>query len=673
MPFVYRSLTLNKLAVIGAGSIGPDIALHFARNFAPHGVELVLVDVAESALLRAREKLERKVDRAVSTGSLSAQQAVRVKGSISYTTDYQRIAGAHLVLEAATEDLTVKRQIFGQIEQICDDDCILMSNSSHMPPEEIFGLLREQSRCLVAHYFFPAERNPIVEVVPGAQTDPALTALLMGLYEEIGKAPIEVKSSFGFAVDPIFEGLVQCAILCRESGLGNEREIDAVAVRALGMGIGHFTAVTLANGNPITDHGLEEMHTRIMPWFRSPPSLKEKVRLGQARWDIAERGETVVVAEDREQRIRDEYLGCYFGLAAFIMDLGIVDIDDLNMAVHIALDMRAPFTLMNEMGLEQVYGLVSAFCARHPGFPMPKSLDRARSAGGWVLSDVVRTQSGDVTVLKIRRPRSLNALDTGVVRALRQRLAEAEADKSVTAVVITGHGTKAFVSGSDIGMLAACTSAEDGYRASRAFQDMTVQIEQMRKPVVCALNGLALGGGLELALACHGRVARHGMKVLAGLPEARLGVVPGGGGTQRLPRLIGVDAASRLLRTASSVSSDESLAIGLVDELVDTGPVDAAVSLARRMVRDPGLRKPLPQGPIACPDELPAVDIGYLSRCIDGLLVEAIVGGARSTLAEGLELEARLTGRCIETEDARIGISNFIQNGAHSRAAFVHR
>lgn len=673
MAFDYKSLSLRKLAIIGAGHIGPDIALHFARNLASQGVEIVLIDIVEDALVRAREKFERKVDRLVERGNLAADLAARVKGSIAYTTDYGSIAGANLVLEAATEDEAIKHRIFEQVERICDDRCILLSNSSHMQPEEIFVHLRNKTRCLVAHYFFPAERNPIVELVPGELTDPALTAFLMDFYESIGKAPIQVRSSYAFAVDPIFEGLVQCAIQCREAGLGNEKEIDAVAVRTLGMGIGHFSIISSANGNSITDHGLDEMHTRLMPWFRSPPSLKERVRLGQARWDIAERGETVTVSEEKERLIREQYLGCYFGLASFIMDLGIVDIDDLDMAVGIALDMRPPFTTMNAMGLEQAHALVSAFCAKHPGFRMPKSLERARAEAGWQLSNVVRAKVGDVAVLKIRRPRSLNALDAGIVRSLERLLREAEQDASVAAVVITGHGNKAFVSGSDIDMLAACRTAADGYRVARAFQAMTVQLEQMRKPVVCALNGLAFGGGVELALACTARVARAGLKVLARLPEPNLGIIPGGGATQRLPRLIGVEAAARLLRTASPVSSDEALALGLVDDLVDGNPLEAAVSLARRLASKPGLRKALPQGPIPCPKELPAVDLGHLSRRIDGLLVEAIVGGARGSLADGLELEANLAGRCLETEDARIGLSNFVQNGTRSPAAFVHR
>ena len=140
MAFDFKSLSLRKLAIIGAGHIGPDIALHFARNLASNGAEIVLIDIVDDALVRAREKFERKVDRLVERGSLAAELAARVKGSIEYTTDYGRIAGANLVLEAATEDEAIKHRIFEQVERICDDHCILLSNSSHMQPEEIMLL-----------------------------------------------------------------------------------------------------------------------------------------------------------------------------------------------------------------------------------------------------------------------------------------------------------------------------------------------------------------------------------------------------------------------------------------------------------------------------------------------------------------------------------------------------
>jgi enoyl-CoA hydratase len=324
------------------------------------------------------------------------------------------------------------------------------------------------------------------------------------------------------------------------------------------------------------------------------------------------------------------------------------------------------------MGMEKSHALVAKFCAAHPDFRMPQSLLRARTEGGWKLSHVKRLRSGDVTVLKIRRPRVLNALNGSVVDSLKDCLRQAEADPAVSAVVITGHGTKAFVSGADIDALANCRTADEAYRFSRNFQMLTEQIEAMHKPVVCAFNGLAFGGGVELALACDARVARTGLSPLAGLTEATLGIIPGGGGTQRLPRLIGVDAAARLIRTGAPVSSDEALKLGLVDELADD-PLETAVALAKQLAAGTKKAKQLPQGKIDCPAQLPAVDIGYFSRCIDALLCQAIVEGAQGTLAQGLELEARLVGRCMETEDAKIGIENFKRAGARSKAVFVHR
>ena len=120
---------------------------------------------------------------------------------------------------------------------------VLASNSSHLEPEAIFAELGDRSRTLVIHYFFPAERNPVVEIVPGADTSSDLTASLMKFYEAIGKVPIEVKSRYGYAIDPIFEGLFQAAALLVEDGAGTTKEVDAVAARALGLTVGPFTAM----------------------------------------------------------------------------------------------------------------------------------------------------------------------------------------------------------------------------------------------------------------------------------------------------------------------------------------------------------------------------------------------------------------------------------------------
>ena len=672
MSYQFKTIEISKITIIGAGNIGPDICLHFAKVFAADGVKMVLVDIAQSALESAKARIEKKVASGVRVRAFRPDIAEQMLASISYTNDYANITGSDLVLEAATEDEGIKDAIFQQVDAICDKDAIFLSNSSHMRPEVIFRNTSNPGRCLVAHYFFPAERNPIIEIVPGTDTDEILTANLLGMYEAIGKVPMEVASSYGYAIDPIFEGLFQNAILCLEKGYGTVKEIDRVSMDVLGCGVGPVTAVTLAGGNEITDHGLDEMHTQALPWFKSPRLLKELIAKGE-RWDIASKGDVIEVSADKAEHLSDQVVGAFCALASYIADLGICDISDLDKACEIALVIKPPFSMMNEMGIDKVYNIVEAWCADNEGFPIPKSLAAARDAGGWKLSNVTRKTQGNVAVLTIKRPKVLNAVDTTVLAELREKFSQAENDPAIVGTVLTGFGVKAFVSGADINDLAACKTAEAGYDNSQNFQKVCNFVEALSKPVVCAWNGFAFGGGAELAMACTERVCKAGMKIATCQPEVNLGFIPGAGGTQRLPRLVGIDKAAEILRTARPVSSSEAVEIGLAREEVEGDLVDAAAMLVRQ-IADGSVRVPaIETGPLADVGEPEDLDIGFHSRKIDSILVNAIYAGAKMTLAEGLELESRSFGKCIETKDMWIGLENFMSNGAGTKAPFTHQ
>lgn len=672
MSYQFKNIELSKITIIGAGNIGPDICLHFAKVFAADGVKMVLVDIAEAALDSARARIEKKVASGIKVRAFRPDLAELMLDNISYTSNYANIAGSSLVLEAATENEAVKDAIFKQVDAICDEKTIFLSNSSHMRPEVIFRNTSNPGRCLVAHYFFPAERNPIVEIIPAADTDPSLTSNLLGMYEEIGKVPMEVASSYGYAIDPIFEGLFQNAILCLQKGYGTVKEIDKVSMDALGCGVGPVTAVTLAGGNEITDHGLDEMHTQLLPWFKSPQLLKEQIARGE-RWDIASKGDMIEVAAAKEAHLRDQVVGAFCALASYIADLGIVDISDLDKACEIALVIKPPFSMMNAMGIDKAYAIVAAWCADNDGFPMPKALTAARAAGGWKLSNISRKTLANVAVLTIKRPKVLNAVDTTVLAELREKFTEAENDPAIIGTVLTGFGIKAFVSGADINDLAACKTAEAGYNNSQSFQQVCNFVEALKKPVVCAWNGFAFGGGAELAMSCSARVCKAGMKIAACQPEVNLGFIPGAGGTQRLPRLVGIDKAAEILRTARPVPSSEAVAIGLARAEVEGDLVDAAAALVKQIADGSVVVPAIETGPLAGVGEPVDLDIGYHSRKIDSILVNAIYAGAKMTLAEGLELESRSFGKCIETEDMWIGLENFMKNGAGSKAAFIHR
>ncbi|MGD8535229.1 MAG: 3-hydroxyacyl-CoA dehydrogenase family protein, partial [Candidatus Aminicenantes bacterium] len=216
---------ISKIGVVGSGNIGPDIALYFSKVLHKQGVPVIVVDIAENALKSGAARVKGKLGRGVRTGSFRQEEVDSMVANISWTSDYSQLSGADFVLEAATEDREIKNKIFAEVEKICPETAIFASNSSHMEPEVIFAELKNKKRCLVIHYFFPAERSIIVEIVPGKDTASEITDFLMKFYEQIGKAPIRVKSRYGYAIDPIFEGLFLAAALLVEKGIGTVKQM----------------------------------------------------------------------------------------------------------------------------------------------------------------------------------------------------------------------------------------------------------------------------------------------------------------------------------------------------------------------------------------------------------------------------------------------------------------
>lgn len=672
MPITVNGRTIRKVAVIGSGNIGPDIALHFAQSLAPAGIEVVVVDVVQAALDAGRDRTAKKVGKQAEKGKLKPEAAAAITGSIEWTTDYARIADADLVVEAATEDETLKHRIFGQVESRVRPDAVLTSNSSHMEPEVIFQGLAHKGRAACVHYFFPAERNIVVEVIPGAETEPGTAAFLMRFYEQIGKMPIAVKSRYAYAVDPIFEGLFNAAALLVEEGAGSVKEVDETARKALGQGVGPFSAMNLTGGNPLTHHGLDVEGRKIMPWFKSPRILAQKVA-DKTAWEVAGRGEKVEVPADRAKRIADDMIGAYFGLVSEVLDSGIVSLSDLDAAVETALVIKPPFRFMNELGVDKALALVRSYASRHDGFKVAGALAKQAASGKpWPVSFVLREDAGDVAVVTIRRPAVLNALNAEVLRQIHDAFDGIAKDPRIVGAVLTGFGTRAFVSGADVNELASLPDGEAMKKHALAGQEAANRIERLGKPVVCAMNGLAFGGGNEIAMACTMRVARKGQKVFAGQPEPKLGIIPGLGGSQRLPRWIGLPAAWTILRNAGPISSAKALELGLIAEEVDGDVRDRAVALVREIASGKVKPRPIEAGPMEVPASLPDVDIGPLSKAIDAILQRAILEGARMPIEKALVHEAEMLALCHGTRDMRIGLDNFVKNGPKAAAQFVN-
>ncbi|SMB94545.1 enoyl-CoA hydratase/isomerase family protein [Deinococcus hopiensis] len=240
-------------------------------------------------------------------------------------------------------------------------------------------------------------------------------------------------------------------------------------------------------------------------------------------------------------------------------------------------------------------------------------------------------QHGPLVVLTVSRPKALNALNADTLSELSQAVELVMEDPEVGALILTGDGDRAFVAGADIGELSQLGDVYAGRELSLAGQDVMHQIANLPIPVIAAINGFALGGGLELALACDVRVAAPGAKL--GLPEVSLGLLPGFGGTQRLARLIGAGRALDLMLTGRQLTAGEALDMGLVNYVADNA-LTKAREVAEQMVKN---------APIAL-----------------SLVKEAVRRGLDTTLEAGLEVEADLFGLLVATKDFREGTSAFL-------------
>jgi len=674
MAFTFRGYKIGKVGIIGSGQIGPDIALHFLKSLYQFDVQVVVVDIAEDALAKGKAKLLKKVDKGAETGAFKPKQVDGMKSHVLFTSDYGELKSADLVIEAATEDLPLKRRIFKQVESLVRREAILASNSSHLEPERIFEECAHKGRTLCAHYFFPAERNPAMEIIPSKDTKPEVTDLVMRLYEYIGKIPFKVRSRYGYAVDPVFEGLCLAGIQIMDAGVGTTKEIDTVSSKCLGLRVGPFTGQNLTGGNPISAHGLSQMHDRINAWYRVPERLQQMVD-AKSDWEVPGRGEKIEVPPDREKLIADEMLGAYFGMVCEMIDAGIITVSDYDLLLGVSLDINPPFTYMNAMGVDKALNLLKAYSKKYPAMPVSKALsDQAASGKPWEILDVLYEKKGDVAVITIRRPKALNALNSKVFSELTGYIDKIKSDPEIKAAVITGFGNKAFVAGADIKEMAGLTNPAEGEAFARKGQIVTMELQTMGKPLVAAMNGFALGGGIELAMCATARVAPKGLAFFTGQPEVNLGLIPGMGGTQRLPRIVGFERAAEMVRTANPISSDKAYEYGLVNELVEDDVLARAIQLAREIAEGKTKVKLMEMGPLAdAPESLPDIDIGHHSKAIDRLTVAAILEGAKLTLNEGLKAEARWFGQCWTTEDNRIGLTTFVEKGAKVKAEFVHR
>jgi enoyl-CoA hydratase/3-hydroxyacyl-CoA dehydrogenase len=642
----------KEVAIIGAGTIGPDIG-YYLKSALPD-IKLLLVDVIEEPLKKAEKRLSGYTNKSVERGKMKEDHAKRVLNNIIYTTDYAEIRNADLVIEAATENIPLKQKIFSQVEGVVAKDTIITSNTSSIPADRIFTKMEKPERATITHFFAPAWRSLPVEVIVWDKVSQEVVEYLLWVFAITGKVPIITDNAICFMLDRIFDNWCnEAAYLLNNATAG---EIDQVAEEFVSAG--PFYVLNLANGNPI----VFETNTLQMEEGKhyQPASILPSVK----KWQTKKPGVKLYIPENVRNIVRDRLLGITFSQSFDIIDQGIGTLEDLNFGCQVALGFhKGPMDTMRDLGEDEVNRVIKLFKKERKGFPGPKkSYSTYQHFKRYVLVDEIN----GVKVITIRRPQALNAISDDVNDEIIGVLKTYKNDPKTKGFILTGYGTTAFSAGADIGKFPQMLGdKEASAQYARDCAKVQLFMDQIDKPIVAAINGFVMGGGLEVTLRCHSMVAVKNARFQ--FPEITLGLMPGMGGCivpyRKWPT--GAKVFHEMLCFAKPINAKEAADIGMVSKLADSyyEMIQEAVKEVNRLE---GKIKRIPDGKIEIPGiefpEEPMAGKLCLSKEAVSVVVKTIQKGAATyQFADALEIGYQGFGEIACTGAAKEGISAFLE------------
>ncbi len=617
-------MQIKSVGVVGCGLMGSGIA----QTVAEGGFSVIVREPTPELLEKGLDRIRSFLAKGVEKGKVSPARRDEVWARIRGTTELTDLASCDLVIEAITEDRQAKLALFADLDRICKPEAILATNTSSFRVADMAAATKRASRFAGLHYFFPPVINRLLEVVRARETSPEVVDTLLGFGRRTGKLPILVLDSPGFAVNRFFIAWYNEAIRLLDEGVANIPTIDAAARETFGVTMGPFELINVS-GVPLAYHAAVSLAESIGPFYTPANRLRELYESG-ALWDLS--GE---VDPSRTRAVADRLLAAVCGVAVRVVEEGVATAEDVDRGATVGLRWtKGAFAIMNDMGLKRALALMKPLEARYPGFIPGLLRKQAASGKPWALRGVRLQVDGPIATITMSRPEAMNALNRKVLRELKDALAQVRANGAVRAVILTGEGN-AFVSGADIREMQALAGRPAAIRAFTQFgQGVLRDIETLPQPVIAAINGFALGGGLELALACDLRIAASEARL--GFPEVGLGILPGLGGTQRTTRLAGRGVAAELILTGDVIGAEEAARRGLVNRVVAPEDLmEAARELAERIAS---------RGPVAV-----------------AMAKAAILAAEELPLTKGLAFELERTCEVMRTPDRVEGMQAFLE------------
>jgi len=653
-----------KVTVIGAGEMGRGIALVFAQ----YGNQVTLEDAYREQLDRALKYVDENIAKMTERGIIKSDEGPAIRERIKVSSSLEEsVAGAELVVEAVPEIVELKQDIFKKLDELSSPNTILATNTSNIKISEICKYVSRKGRVLGMHFFNPANRMKLVEVIRSEFTEDEYFQKAVSIVESIGKTPVRVlKDSPGFIVNRINapDMLFFCTVL--DANIVKPEELDAYA-KSQGLPMGPYELMDFVGLDTVV-HSLDYYAKTLSEEYLKCKILRNMVQAGKLGkksgsgfYDWSTGRANIPKASPSEKVTMMDIFAIEINEAVKLIEEEVALPDEIETAVK--LGMNRPFgpisvakSLTNAEvkkvleNISRTYGVkifepaksiaegrmkdvisIKAFPKKEVKREEVKEEKKEERVEKKYLSIIVERRGNYVARILLNRPRH-NFINSDLLKDLESALLDLWEDREVRVVVISSSG-QTFSAGAELTQFIPGTF--DFVEYSRKGERVFKLIQEIPKIVIAEIKGYALGGGFELALSCDIRVSTPNAQI--GFPEVTLGLIPAWSGSQRLSRVAGVSRASYLILTGKRISGEEAKQFGIISEVFPEEKIDEETIKIAESIS-------LGSSPIAA-----------------SLAKRLINRGVDIAYDSALEMESMAAGVLYGTEDLKEGISAMLQ------------
>ena len=645
---------IKNVAVLGAGAMGAQIGALAAEA----GYDVKIRDIEDRFLEKGRQLIESNYDRRISRGRLTEVAKKDYMSRMTFLVDVKEaVKDADIIIEAVPEIMDLKKSVLKEVTALCPADCVFATNTSSLSIAEMSTAAKKPEMVVGTHYFNPPSRMALLEIVHGENTSTEAIKIAEEVALKIGRAVVHVKDVPGFVANRIFCNMTNESDWVLAQGEAKSAlEVDSAVRWKLGLPLGLLELQDILGGGSIDTqfHVMEYFGETMGKSYGPAPILVElfkagnygkKTGKGYYDWSEGKTNEIPMNAGVDFDPIR--ILAGGVNEAAKLIEMDATTRDEVDTAVLLGLNFpRGVLRMADSVGLDKIldelnrlykkYNKEDRYKASSVITKLVKQGKLGRKTGEgfytygpgeyeFVILDT--NKETRVARLVLNRPYRANAFNADFMSEIDKALGELEKDAGTRCVVITGAGAN-FCGGADFAAFAS-GEMDAAFNFSEAPHEVFTRIETFPKPVIAAINGPAMGGGLELALACDIRIMNKTAQLR--LPELTLGLLPGAGATQRLGRLIGWARAKEVVLLSDAVMAEKALEWGLVNFIAEPDKFNAMV------------------------DEI-AVKLANGAPLAQKLAKGLMYYGAQADQRTALYLEAAISGDIAMTEDLNEGI-----------------